>query len=646
MQPIIGINNVKHLSERGAMVLKNHLLRKIEMRPDSQKSYYSPSDEFTITLHAHEIDYTDLGESMLWFKISVYDPENFAGGSDAKKIFANGVVSIIRRLTVWCGTQELEDLDYYNIHVPSELEGHTQKGYFNERNLMNASREDDLYVNGLHIEDENSIHGSYWSRSVWVQIPLACAFSNCGFIPVYQMANKIKLKFRLADQHEVWMNDFDAASTPNGPYGLFTDANYCGGGVTYGATDLVNARRVTGSDWNYRVDDVVLETRSLTTLSGGALDAEPFEIWTTSTRTIRDSTIGSVHERVVFQIKKSSINKAKFLFVDPHAFTSQRDTVGDIGLWLRASPFTFDQDQYNTSEEFKVNHDARYMPWIDWYSVSLGSVKFPTPTGAGTRNPVYVDDNVPYFELEADEYFKRNIDTGDVSNPSLKMRGELNHGAFHGATVQKCGEKQAGFLIDGDVNTNKSAAKIAMTTETPFYEIHGTVPAHAANAAWFSNSLSLYSGESYRLARIGRVNSKATAGILYSYVKMHNPGGKCMFFANFGPINKANIIQGIDTEMFDIMFEWTRHEKVDATTEDKCDVFASPGVPGTVGTLHPANRVQVMDRAPDILGFFVYDIKLTVGNGIITIDDYFSFFWPGLWQKLQEVRYFKIYREN
>lgn len=630
---VVGIDNIKPLHDASAMVLRNHMQRILDLHPDSQRSFYKPSDEFTITLHGHEVDYINLGDSSLWFKVVFYDPKGFA--TSTKKVLANGGASFVHRFTNWCGTQELEDIEYYNVHIPSEIEGHLASDYHNDQTLMFADVDSPMYCEGLHMPDATSTHpttgAGKWSYPVWVQVPIACAYSGAGFIPVFQMANKIKLKFRIADQHEIWRNAHDGSI--NGPYGEFSAGISYGGGHAAAAAPsplfygLVKASW-ENNNWDFRIEDVVLQAHGLTVLSGGALDANPFDIWTQSTLVLRQNTLGLKNERAVFQIKKSSIERAKFMFLAPSAFTAQTSQASDIGQWYRSSPFNYDnghQFENNTPGTRKNTFALRYTPWIEWWKVSLGSVSYPTPVGAGNRSPAWVDDNCHIWHNEFLQYFGRNLDTGDVFSPMLRPFNEESHGHFYADAVIPLTD----YAQDGTA-TNTTGAVVGIEGRAAF---DATLKRRSirANASWFGNALALYSARATRVAIIGDVDTSIPHKKAYGLVTLWMPGGKFMACVNFNPVDKVDhLIQGIDTEMFDILFEWTRYEAIQSGATSH--PFGCPGVKSIYGRNSMSGVVTDRlgidptvnyhyDEITDVFGFITFDIKLTLANGIITIDD-------------------------
>lgn len=603
--------------------MQDHMLRVLEIKPDSQRSYYDPSSEATMTLNAHEVDYIDLSASALYVRVSFFDPHNFAGGSHPLKTLALGAASLIRRFENFCGTQQLEQIEHFNIHVGSEMEGYLTAKQHNEFTGFNCDLDDKPYRHGLHEKDSRSPHGEdNWSKSIWLKIPLATAFNDAGFIPVYQTSNKIKFRFKFADQHEPWAY---GSPFPVSIYGQSKNsANaefYGGGGYACMADEGSETRFVTdyeaegnGGDWSFRIDDITLIAHGLTVLNEGMLDATPFEIWTTSVTCLTQPCTGAKHERKVFQIKKSSIEKVKWLMIPPEAIGRQGIRDPDIGQWFRASPYTFNQAKYNNEDA----HENRYLPWIIWWKVSMGGVSFPLPFGAGREAVDDLDENTYLWHHEYLKYFGRNTDTSDVSRSMLAPHSEDNHGLLRDNLFRmELSHNNGGRPKADDTGAVPTFYKYNVKTTTDAYERVGKTSHVLFNPTWFSNAASLYSADIKRYGVVGTMHSDGDAHNAHGFVDIFAPGGKAIFACTFNPVDKApNLIQGVDTEMFDINIEWKRRDAVD--TENQYEFGADPGTWKHPGSSQFGTNKDII---PDIYAFFTYDIRLTIHNGIITIDD-------------------------
>ncbi len=459
---VSGINNIKSAQKSSENILMNHWRQTVFIKPDAQRDYYWPSEEFTLTLKGPTIDYINLNNSYLYFKVRIIsnnliDSDNVPGQDKNTNffpyVFAGGGAAFIDTLTVFNGQQEIEKIPNYNILMNLLIEHHLRDKFRNEETLFNATPLDSAYRDYLHVRDRStdSPKGQAWSKPRWIQIPLVTTLEAGEYLPVYQLIQPIQIKIKLAQDNLVWNLNIISknanlklaklvhgetqaprAQLEGTQYVLQRDASHKGfrGGAIYNYINIVNNLKpsITNLDNHYQIkfnlvqneapsyviEDVMLVADTLQVLPGGGLNNLPYEFFSESwTCFEQQSNTKLTEEYFTFDIKKSNINKALAVFI-PSDLKIEKDysyKAGRINYWLRG-------EYINNSEVFRAQAGLAHWysdlpPWnfingvsrldtnVYWFSWKLGPIAFPSPNGVGVKNnpDIFEYDWLLYLEL-------------------------------------------------------------------------------------------------------------------------------------------------------------------------------------------------------------------------------------------------------
>jgi len=116
------INDLKSLQNEMGTMLSGHTSKQIQLYPDTARAEYYPGDKITFTLNAHEADYINLENSVIWAKLhlkrrQIYNDaageqppfDGFASALWEPPVLANGGAGLVNRLRIFSGTTELQE---------------------------------------------------------------------------------------------------------------------------------------------------------------------------------------------------------------------------------------------------------------------------------------------------------------------------------------------------------------------------------------------------------------------------------------------------------------------------------------------------------------------------------------------------------
>lgn len=622
-----------------ATVLSAHMPVQVTIYPDTQRAVYNPGDTISITLNAMNVDYINFADSILWVKYVVTTPTFTSLGTDdvhgaVQNYFNNfytrymfpalGGASLISRFRIYSGTTEMQDYERYWALWGTLAEMAAPRGFSDHATLFNKTRISSSVQSSTLVKANNNI---ITSVPIWIQIPLISVFNDAGFIPNYQTANKIKLVFTLSQNNAIFQSAFfsmlpTTTIEPNadgdathkqmvfdkGVMEFFPGIQYGGKVVTQGA-------------YTWSITDAFFRASGLTVLEGGQLDADPVEIFTHSYRVMTAPTTGQMDERIPFQIKRSSVRKVHAIFTAPNLNNTQDPNYPTQGHWLRAG-IVGSRNYYSThpSDQNPVNGIAKaYDPSITWFAIEMGSKRYPTSFGTGeNRHPAYRDANTH----EMFRAYSRFNGLNDISGRTVPMNltpfEELNHGWLNKMSHGPGVEEQVAARAWANINMDALPYTQFRAGET----IGNPVIFHPA---WAGMTCSLYGGSAtravYRPFLSTTAITKAITANSYAGVSVVSTdqltGGKFIMATTFASMDKrGKLIQGVDTERYDINLLWSRAEPIAAGM-----VF-----PGANTHYNDTNDLswrplyQVVEEVPDITVMIDFDVKITIQNGTITLD--------------------------
>jgi len=682
-QMVNRIVNIKPLQQQTATMLTGHMSRQVTLYPDTQRAIYQPGERFTITLNAIDVDYISFEDSVLWAKVETSSKGNIeyveeagitiTGGKETWsgmhtrfKYPALGGASYIDRFRIFAGTTEIQDYERYWGLWGTLAEMNAPRGFESYETMLMNSRCSPAVIkmmrsDGDYRHELNATHTCYAAPHTtantiitckythWVQIPLLSVFNDAGWIPNYQMGNKIKLEFVLVPNNLPYASSFWSGSggddvTPEIKDGAapctpiyydsrpmrwsecVPDVCYAYGCTAATAGVVVTPVGTVGKIWkvdeshfSWRFTDIMLRVNGLTVLQGGQLDAQPVEIFTKSYVTMTAPTTGQRDERIAFQIKKSSIRKMHMIFTDPSIYSTQKWQDCTIEHWLRAG--TMGAIKY---EPLDPNYDAEhkvYDPSITWFAVELGGKRYPTDFGTGPeRHPDDRDANTHEMFRAYNRFMGRNDVSGMLFPASLTAFDETCHGSMPSQRF----ERYPGFNNCFELTYTSDLNCGYLGQVDGCLEIKNGTQAHPA---WYGMTKSLYGGPAirtgYKPQKSVFSNVLADVRPFSQYHRLHATcgltGGKFIMAVTMGAMDKAStLIQGVDTERYDFNVLFSRNEAIN-TTKYKMAAWEESDPAGENEFQWPAARMT--ERIPEITVFFDYDVKLTIQNGVIILDD-------------------------
>jgi len=341
-------------------------------------------------------------------------------------------------------------------------------------------------------------------------------------------------------------------------------------------------------------------------------------------------TTGGMDERIPFQIKKSSIRKLHAIFTDSQLTTNQDWNRSSIDQWCRAGTIGSVNKSSSDTGPWPVATDAEYNPSITWFAVELGGKRFPTSFGTGSeRHPTNVHENVHEMFRAYQRFKGRNDVSGAIFPASLTPMNEGSHGSlsdawddlnvpFGGSYTQiwSC-HKGVNYKVErGDLESD-------LTVFNPNEVIHSNV----AHPAWWGMTSSLYGGPAFRASwdyspavawdPATPANNAGMGNTWSTHYTNALTGGKFIMAVTLGAMDKAStLIQGVDTERYDFNILFSRKMAISPgaivtrswTTED-------------ASADHKYPCADVKEYPVELTVFFDYDVKLTIQNGVIIIDD-------------------------
>jgi len=459
------IVNIKPLQQQTATMLTGHMSKQVDLYPDTQRDNYNPSEIFTITLNAIDVDYISFEDSVLWAKVKTTSTGNIhycdinVNASRGKSSWSNihtrfkfpalGGASYIERFRIFAGTTEIQDYEKYYFLWGTLAEMAAPRGFENYENMLMNSRASPKVVEMMrsdgdsHLNDPATalapataappagtpVKGTY---DVWIQIPLLSVFNDAGYIPNYQMGNKIKLEFKLTPNDLPYRAGYSPGNTAAVSAAVYGNVEYVPNTQwTVAVPAAATIMYIEESKFSWVLKNIVLRVNGLTVLQGGQLDAQPVEIFTHSYSVMTSPTTGGADERIPFQIKKSSIRKLHAIFTDAQVSTNQDWNRSSIDQWCRAGTVGSVNRSTVDTGTWPVEVGKEYNPSITWFAVELGGKRFPTSFGTGAnRHPDNVHENVHEMFRAYQRFNGRNDVSGAIFPASLTPMNEGSHGGL------------------------------------------------------------------------------------------------------------------------------------------------------------------------------------------------------------------------
>lgn len=614
-------------------MLSAHMPSQVTLYPDTQRAVYNPGDKITITVNAMDVDYIQFEDSVLWVSLEMTLPQyldrdgngriNIDNTSVRFKYPALGGASLVDRFRIDSGTTILQDYEEYWALWATLAEMSAPRGFSDPSTFYNKTRcaTEVMRMQATHSStNAYDPSGTITTYPVWIQIPLISVLNDAGFIPNYQTANKIKLHITLSQNDAIFASSIYRIS----PSFVAGDPNvYLSGYEPDQETmpKIITPRDSAGVNvydavedlrFTWALKDCFLRASGLTVLNGGHLDANPVEIFTHSYQTMTTPTNGMKNERVSFQIKKSSIRKMHAIFTSPSVKMNQDFIRPTQRHWMRAGSLGA-RLVYDVDPPIAGTGTHAYDPSITWFAVELGGKRFPTSSGTGEeRNPVARDTNVAEMYRAYSRFNGINDMSGTMMPLSLTPYDEHSHGSMF--LTSRIGDMQGTFQgryaaqnVGGPVGA-WGAFNIGNVASHPF----------AAHPAWTGMTASLYGGFA---ARFGY--RPWDFGVLpYQKVSLMPTSlltsGKFIMATTFASMDRSGkLIQGIDTERYDMQVVWSRLMPI-------IEGFVVPGSQMDGPNVHDVlwrTPYTMTEEIPMMIAFFDFDVKLTIQNGVITLDD-------------------------
>jgi hypothetical protein len=239
------INDLKLAQNRTneVTIFKNHEKKWQHITPYNSKGVYHAGDLLEFNLKGQGIDYINMNGSSLLVNIE------FATGG-AQLPF--GTVGLINRFQFRSGAFDFQDIINYNRFVFYTLMGSSKVGFT-----------DSLTKTSL---DSNTVGNLTNGNVSWLKIPLITALDAGGYVPVYNLAEDLRLRITLED----------------------TGVVSSGGGI-------------------YEISDAYLFVDGLTATSGANLDDSPYKFHTTNVIGFKDALSNSAVIKISYDVKKTSL---------------------------------------------------------------------------------------------------------------------------------------------------------------------------------------------------------------------------------------------------------------------------------------------------------------------------------------------------
>jgi len=492
------------LQEGGMLMLGDFIPMTIDIEPDDRKATYSEKDIVTFPLVDRRLDYINLNNAILAFKVRLYNADEFVRDDFFQKVLTLGGLTFIHEIHLYQETTDFEIIPYYNVARAIQIASQVPKHYTNEDTLMYLQTTDVAYQERLLKHDA----GGY-SETHWVMVPLLTILDAAGWIPIYKLNAPIFL--------EITLEQFTAS---------FQTQAYGGN-----ALDNIGAPQTyVDTVYEWEISKMFLYAHGLVKLTKQGLSKESYTWWAQTIDVRRFQTTGAEEESVTFKHRSASLRSATAVFMDPYTWTDNSCLSGDLMFWTRAGVLGRIRGTVGATVEYK--------PWITWYEYKVDTKSYPFKNGAGTEFPTTEFDNELIFHSEHNKVYGLHDGGGYTHLPMLTRNNETNHG-----------------LMKNNIFSVRAGA--------PTWDPYCGNPL-AAVPLYYQHALCLYQERIMRWSP-AIVANDAVEDFEGSVPDHVCPGCQFMMDCSFLPLgNHYHMIQGVDVVESTIRLTWKRLEAIQA----------------------------------------------------------------------------------
>lgn len=602
---------------------------------------YSQLDTAELPIKPKCMDYGDMTTLKSYLHVRTthptgYDPKGILckgddgeeGTDDVKemKVFVYGALSLIDSVEFQAGGNTVEKLEMYGINNATEILGRVPAYYKNNMTGFGCCHADPLYYNYLHEYDPNcsctgTCSNAYASQAAWLEFGVNFIMKYFQLASLYQLGQGGRLIFTFARSAEVWKPSIGTVTTYFSSVEDISAGEWVSdtsGGEYQSHRPVIHYTTHAEIEMGYVIDDIRLGIDGIESGIGATLDSNPVIVPYMSTETETAPTYGYKSEFFTCQTKKSSITSIKAMFIPECAFTTQARNSPHVGLMTRASFMTgSDAANYRAAGTTKRDQWAnRYDPSINYFECTMGSRHYPTPIGAGVRNPDWVDENIPAWYHSYLRYFGRDGLT-DLTNPGLKPYSEVGHPWMGTTTFMNY--LWAYAAVSGAGGTGTGDDREHMSTQGAIYSRVGPENSVLYDVCFAQHALALYRGNGYRFRYTDMQVATTVSQNAYAHQEIDfATGGQFMMTFVLAPRPRMwDVLQGEDSEAYNIVLSWTRNEAIDISLVNQSRM-GEVGYKGNAGSNDHGDSNESHNR---LLVFFNYQGIATLGRGMLSVKD-------------------------